>query len=137
MHDDHPCAHSPSQVSSTKVAQDTEQKHGKLGSGAPLSSFLLILVVVLAEHGGCLSSVDRDRELRIWNEREARRHECETRGWLTLERVRNSLVADFPCLLVVTRSHNLDRSFELEPLALACEPTQSQWKMQCELCSNR
>ena len=24
-----------------------------------------LLVVVLAEHGGCLSSVDRDRELRI------------------------------------------------------------------------
>ena len=63
------------------VAQDTEQKHGKHGSGAPLSSFPLLLVVVLAEHGGCLSSVDRDRELRIWNEREARRHECETRGW--------------------------------------------------------
>ena len=62
-------------------AQDTEQKHGKHGSGASLSSFPLILVVVLAEHSGCLSSVDRDRELRIWNEREARRHECETRGW--------------------------------------------------------
>ena len=61
--------------------QDTEQKHGKHGSGAPLSSFPLILAVVLAEHGGRLSSVDRDRELRIWNEREARRHECETRGW--------------------------------------------------------
>ena len=58
------------------VEQDTEQKHGKHGCGAPLSS-----VVVLAEHGGCLSSVDRDRELRIWSEREARRHECETRGW--------------------------------------------------------
>ena len=42
-------------------AQDTEQKHGKHGSGAPLSSFPLILVVVLAEHGGRLSSVDRDR----------------------------------------------------------------------------
>ena len=27
-----------------------------------------------------LKSIDRDRELRIWNEREARRHECETRG---------------------------------------------------------
>ena len=63
------------------VAQDTEQKHGKHGSGAPLSSFPLILAVVLAEHGGRLSSVDRDRELRIWSEREARRHECETRGW--------------------------------------------------------
>ena len=37
--------------------------------------------MVLAEHGGCLSSVDRDRELRIWSEREGRRHECETRGW--------------------------------------------------------
>ena len=63
------------------VAQDTEKKHGKHCSGAPLSSVPLILGVVLAEHGGCLSSVDRDRELRIWNEREARRHECETRGW--------------------------------------------------------
>ena len=29
-------------------AQDTEQKHGKHGSGAPLSSFPLLLVVVLA-----------------------------------------------------------------------------------------
>ena len=65
------------------------------GSGAPLSSFPLLLVVVLAEHGGCLSSVDRDRELRIWNEREVRRHECETRCWLTLERVRNSLLESF------------------------------------------
>ena len=77
------------------VAQDTEQKHGKHGSGAPLSSFPLLLVVVLAEHGGCLSSVDRDRELRIWNEREARQNECETRCWLTLERVRNSLLESF------------------------------------------
>ena len=39
--------------------------------------------------------------LRIWNEREARRNECETRCWLTLERVRNLLrshskVADCP-----------------------------------------
>ena len=62
------------------IAQDTEQKHGKHGSGALLSSFPLLLGVVLAEHGGCLSSVDRDRELRILKEREARRHECETRG---------------------------------------------------------
>ena len=60
-----------------------------------MSSFLLLLVVVLAEHGGCLSSVDRDRELQIWNERGARRHECETRCWLTLERVRNSLLKSF------------------------------------------
>ena len=37
--------------------------------------FPVLLVAVLAEHGGCLSSVDRDRELRIWNEREARRNE--------------------------------------------------------------
>ena len=72
------------------VAQDTEQKHGKHGSGTPLSSFPLLLVVVLAEHGGCLSSVDRDRELRIWNEREARRHECETRGLVNLEPARSS-----------------------------------------------
>ena len=66
-------------------AQDTEQQHCKHGSGAPLSSFPLLLVVVLAEHSGCLSSVDRDRELRIWNEREARRHECETRRIACLE----------------------------------------------------
>ena len=46
-------------------AQDTEQKHGKHGNGAPLSSFPLIFAVVLVEHGGRLSSVDRDRELRI------------------------------------------------------------------------
>ena len=71
-------------------AQDTEQKHGKDGSGAPLSSFPLILAVVLAEHGGRLSSVDRDRELRIWNEREARRHECETRWTAYLERAWSS-----------------------------------------------
>ena len=91
------CAHSPSSGSSVNesCAQDTEQKHGKHGSGAPLSSFPLILAVVLAEHGGRLSSVDRDRELRIWNEREARRHECETRCWLTLERVRNLLLESF------------------------------------------
>ena len=77
------CAHSPLSGSSVNesCAQDTEQKHGKHDSGAPLSSFPLLLVVVLAEHGGCLSSVDRDLELRIWNEREARRHECETRGF--------------------------------------------------------
>ena len=72
---------SPSVSSKRSCAQDTEPKHGKHGSGAPLSSFPLLLAVVLAEHGGCLSFVDRDRELRIWNEREARRHECETRGW--------------------------------------------------------
>ena len=36
-------------------AQDTEQKHAKHGSGAPLSSFPVILAVVLAEHGGRLS----------------------------------------------------------------------------------
>ena len=77
------CAHSPLSGSSVNesCAQYTEQKHGNHGSGALLSSFPLLLFVVLAEHGGCLSSVDRDRELRIWNEREARRHECETRLW--------------------------------------------------------
>ena len=76
-------AHSPLSGSSVKesCAQDTEQKHGKHASGALLSSFPLLLVVVLAEHGGCLSSVDRDRGLRNWNEREARRNECETRCW--------------------------------------------------------
>ena len=78
-----------------QCAQDTEQKHRKHGSGALLSSFPLLLVAVLAEHGGCLSSVDRDRGLRIWREREARRNECETRCWLTLERVRNSLPESF------------------------------------------
>ena len=57
------------------VEQDTEQKHGKHGSGALLSSLPLLLVAVLAEHGGCLSSVGRDRGLQIWNEREARRNE--------------------------------------------------------------
>ena len=38
-----------------------------------------------------------------------------------------------PWLLIVTQSHNLVRSLDPEPLALACEPTQSQWKKQCEL----
>ena len=94
-------------------AQDTEQKHGKDGSGAPLSSFLVLLVVVLAEHGGCLSSVDRTVScesgtsaklvgtsvrlvgLHIWSEGGARQNECETRCWLTLERVRNSLLESF------------------------------------------
>ena len=61
-------------------------------SGAPLSSFPLILAVVLASTGVLC---DRDRELRIWNERGARRNECETRCWLTLERVRNSLLESF------------------------------------------
>ena len=40
-----------------------------------MSLFSLFLVAVLAEHVGCLSSGDRDRGLRIWNEREARRNE--------------------------------------------------------------
>ena len=59
-------AHSPLSGSSVNesCAQDTEQIHGKHGSGALLSSFPLLLVAVLAEHGGCLSSVDRDRGLR-------------------------------------------------------------------------
>ena len=54
--------HSPL-VSSKRVipcAQDTEQKHGKHGSGAPLSSFLL-LFVVRSEHGGCLSFANLER----------------------------------------------------------------------------
>ena len=55
-----------------QVAQDTDQIHGKHGSGALLSPFPLFLVAVLAEHVGCLSSGDRDRELRIWNERGVR-----------------------------------------------------------------
>ena len=84
--------HTPKSSTHESCAQDTEEKHGKHGSGALLSSFPLLLVVVLAEHGGCLSSVDRDRGLRIWNEREARRNECETRRQLSLERVRNSLL---------------------------------------------
>ena len=123
------------------VAQDTEQMHGKHGSGALLSSFPLLLVVVLVEHVGCLSSGDRDRGLRIWNEREARRNECETRCWLSLERVRNSLLVVTPksqivsWLLVLTRSHSL--SLDPEPLALACESTQKQWKMQYELRNSR
>ena len=91
-------AHSPLSGSSVNesCAQDTEQKHSKHGSGTLLSSFPLLLVAVLAEHGGCLSSVDRDRGLRIWNEREARRNECETRCWLALERDRNSLLVVTP-----------------------------------------
>ena len=56
IHDDHPCAHAG--VTTSRA----EQKHGKHDSGAPLSSFPLLLVVVLAEHGGCLSSVGRDRD---------------------------------------------------------------------------
>ena len=48
------------------------------------------VVVVLTEHGGCLSSVDRDREFRIWNEHEARRNECESRWTACLERARSS-----------------------------------------------
>ena len=89
-------AHSPLSGSSVNgsCAQDAEQKHCKHGSGALLSSFLLLFVVVLVERG-CLSSVDRDRELRIWSERETRRNECETRCWLPLERVRNSLLESF------------------------------------------
>ena len=75
--------------------QDTEQKHGQHGSRAPLSSFPLILVVVLAEHGGSLSSVNRDRELRILNERGVSQNECETHWWLMLERVRNSSLESF------------------------------------------
>ena len=89
MHDDHVrTAHRRCQAHI--VAQDTEEKHSKHGSGAPLSSFPLLLIVVLAEHGGCPSSVDRDRELRIWSEREGRRHECESRWTAFLERARSS-----------------------------------------------
>ena len=33
--------------------------------------------------------------LRIWKERGGRKNECETRCWLTLERVRNSLLEPF------------------------------------------
>ena len=81
-------AHSPLSGSSVyeSCAQDTEQIHGKHGSGALLSSFPLLHVVVLVEHGGCLSSVDRDRGLRIWNER----NECETRWVANLERAGSS-----------------------------------------------
>ena len=55
------------------VAQDAQQIHGKHGSGALLSPFPMLLIAVLAERVGCLSSGDRDRGLRIWSEREARR----------------------------------------------------------------
>ena len=44
-----------------KVSRRT-QSTANNGGGALLSSFPLLLGVVLAEHGGCLSSVDRDRE---------------------------------------------------------------------------
>ena len=65
-----------------KVARKTQSRNtANMVAERRLSSFPLILAVVLAEHGGRLSSVNRDRGLRIWNEREARRHECETRGW--------------------------------------------------------
>ena len=99
------------------VAQDTEHIHGKHGSEALLSPFPLFLVAVLGGHVGCLSSGDRDRGLRIWNEREARRNECGTRCWLSLERVRNSLLVVtpksqiVPWLLVLTRSHELSFDF--------------------------
>ena len=142
--------HSPSVSSKRSTLRAGHRaEHGKHGGGAPLSSVPLILGVVLAEHGGCLSSVDRDRELRIWNEREARRNECETRRSAYLERVRSLSTRMWDSLLVdvgtseelVTgvipksqiflgcwswrKSHNWDRSFDPEPLALACEPTQS------------
>ena len=74
---------------------------------------------------------DRDRVgLRIWNEGEARRSECETR-WLVVVGTSKELaaggdskIADCPLLLVVTRSHNL--SLDPEPLALACETNLDQ-----------
>ena len=54
MHDDHPCAHSPSQVSSTKVPRRTQSRNtANMEAERGLSSFLLLLVAVLAEHGGC------------------------------------------------------------------------------------
>ena len=104
--------------------------------------------------GGCLSSVDRDRRLeraklvdtsvrlvglRIWNERGARQNECETRCWLTLERVRNSLLESFRSrrFSLVAGLDAKDRSLDPESLALACEPTQPHWKKQCELCSSK
>ena len=49
------------------VAQDTEQKHGKHGSGAPLSSFPLLSLLWCS-----LSTVVACPQLRIWSEREAR-----------------------------------------------------------------
>ena len=75
-------AHCPLSGSSVNesCAQDTEQEHGKHGSGTLLSSFLLVGTSV------------RLVGLRIWSVREARRNECETRCWLSLERVRNSLL---------------------------------------------
>ena len=111
-----------------------------------MSSVPLILGVVLAEHGGCESGTSsklvdtsvrlvggefgtstelvgtsvRLVGLRIWNERGARQNEWETRYWS------HSEVADFPCLLVLTqKSKFVIRSFDPEPLALFCEPTQS------------
>ena len=85
-------AHSPLSGSSVNEScvQDTGQKHCKHGRGALLGLFPLLLVVVLAEHVGCLSSVGRDRGLRIWNEREARRNEFETRWIACLERAGSS-----------------------------------------------
>ena len=94
----------PSPLVSSKrsylARRDTEHKHGKHGGGAPLSSSPLLLDEVLAEHGGCLSSVDRHRELRIWNERGARRNECETRGTAYLDRARSSTERVLDSLLV-------------------------------------
>ena len=95
-------AHSPLSGSSVNegCAQDTEQEHGKHGSGTLLSSFPLVGTSV------------RLVGLRVWSEREARRNECETRCWLSFGTSKELVaggdckVADCPWLLVVTRSHN-------------------------------
>ena len=64
------------------------------------------------------------------------------RAGSSLERVRDALLVDVetqfvPWLLVVTRSHKLERSLDPEPLALACERSRSQWKTQYERCNSR
>ena len=171
--------HSPFHSCREKCVARWTQIHGKHGSAALLSSFPLLLVVVLAEHGGWLSSVDRHRWIaylerarssstRVWNSwvvnLERARSSSErvwdsldcisgtsaklvgtsvrfVAGWRWNERGTrcwsHSKVADCPWLLVVTQSHHLERSLDPEPLALVCEPTQPQWKMQCELCNSR
>ena len=82
------------------VAQDTEQTRQTWYRSA-VESFPLLLVAVLAEHFGCLSSGHRDRGLRIWTEREARRNECETRWVAYLERAGSSSERVWNSLLVV------------------------------------
>ena len=66
------------------------------GSGAStVVACPLSIATLSCESGTSAKLVDTSVRLvglRLWNERGVRQNECETRCWLMLERVRNSLL---------------------------------------------